>query len=196
MTTPGTGQVRRNLAPGETRHWTDPQMYTHVAFVPGILAAATRQSPLPELVALQSAVLTLSLLYHRKCATPLPTGPHAEAQVAEHRIVPDGSYERPGVLAKGEGLSAKLLFLYGASQTTQSPDASILAANSCCFALTLGAFVATNFDKRLYERWHPWGLHVVPGVWSTLVALHNAPLLPAALVPSGPLLSVPWPFAW
>ena len=90
-----------------------------------------------------------------------------------------------------KGLSAKLLFLYGAAQTLRSPDAALLAANSGCFALTLGAFVVTNFDKRLYERWHPWGLHVVPGVWSTLVALHNAPLLPAALVPSGPLLSVP-----
>ena len=134
--------------------------------MPGILVAATRAAPLPELVAIQSAVLSLSLLYH-------------------------WNYERPGLLAQGEGLSAKLLFLYGAAQTLRSPDAALLAANSGCFALTLGAFVVTNFDKRLYERWHPWGLHVVPGVWSTLVALHNAPLLPAELVPSGPLLSVP-----
>ena len=41
------------------------------------------------------------------------------------------SYERPGLLAKGEGLSAKMLFLYGATQTFRSPDAVSLAANSC-----------------------------------------------------------------
>ena len=57
------------------------------------------------------------------------------------------SYERPGLLAKGEGLSAKMLFLYGATQTFRSPDATLFAANGSCFALTFGAFVLTNFDK-------------------------------------------------
>ena len=56
--------------------------------MPGILVAATRAAPLPELVAIQSAVLSLSLLYH-------------------------WNYERPGLLAQGEGLSAKLLSCHG-----------------------------------------------------------------------------------
>ena len=66
MTTPGTGQVRRDLAAEERRVWSDLQLTSHAAFVPGIVVAAARDPPLPELVVLQSAVLSLSLLYHWK----------------------------------------------------------------------------------------------------------------------------------
>ena len=180
-------------------------MLSHVAFVPTITIAAARTPPLPELAALQACVLCLSIAYHR-------------------------NYERPGLLAKGEGTSAKLLFLYGTTQTFQSPDPTYLLANSACFCLTLAAFVgtdrrpnpvaaicartctsppcrhnprprrlraaalaaATNFDKRLYERWHPIGLHVVPGAWSACVASGHASLLPPEWVGSEPLLALPW----
>ena len=96
MFTPGTGQVRAALPPNAQRWWNDIMVTSHVAFVPGIIVAAARQPPLPELALLQSCVLLLSLAYHR-------------------------NYERPGLLARGEGVSAKLLFLYGFAQTCRSP---------------------------------------------------------------------------
>lgn len=58
--------------------------------------------------------------------------------------------------------------------------------------MSLCLCAATNFDKRLYERWHPIGLHVVPGAWSACVASGHASLLPAQLVGSEPLLALPW----
>ena len=119
LTTPGTGQVRSALQEGTYRSWTDPQILSHIAFVPAIAIAAARAPPLPELAALQACVLCLSLAYHR-------------------------NFERPGLLAKGEGTSAKLLFLYGTTQTFQSPDPTFLLANSACFCLTLAAFVGTG----------------------------------------------------
>jgi hypothetical protein len=155
LMTPGTGQVRAGLSADSVRAWSDPQLTSHVAFVPGIALALAQPSPLPELAALQTTTLALSLAYHR-------------------------NYERPGLLAQGEGASAKLLFIYGTTQTFLNPpiDQNILqVAEGGCFALTLGCFVATNFDKSLYERWHPLGLHVVPGIWSFLVAVGHTSLL-------------------
>lgn len=169
LVTPGSGQVRIDLDDSAQRPWSDPQVSSHVAFVPGIAVAATALPPLPELVLLQSSVLALSTMYHR-------------------------NYERPGLLANCEGTSAKLLFLYGTAQTARGlfygceHQPVLLAGEACCFALTLGCFVATNFNKSLYERWHPYGLHVVPGIWSALVALGHPSLLPPDV-----LAAVPWP---
>lgn len=178
LTTPGTGQVRKNLDPNARRRWDDLQLLSHFAFVPGICVAAGKSVPLLELVALQSAVLGLSLLYHwkwvhtRRCLLWIlySSGLQLLSNVCR-------SYKRPGLLAKAEGISAKMLFIYESLQTLQCSDPSIIAATSGCFALTLCAFVATNFNKQLYDRWHPWSLHVVPGIWSTLIAVHNEPLL-------------------
>ena len=102
---------------------------------------------------LQTAVLGSSLLYHH-------------------------DYERPGVTAKIEGALAKALFLYGSAQTYLSPSEPLLLANAACLVATLGCYVATNVNKGLYERWHPIGLHVVPGIWSALVAAGHETLLP------------------
>lgn len=151
----GAGIVRDDVDASAVRAWTDPQMYSHAAFVPAIAASALVTPGLPELALLQSVTLALSLGYHRQ-------------------------YERPSRLATAESVSAKLLFLYGAVQTTQSPSEALLVANSACFALTLGTFVLTNLDKSLYERWHPLGLHVVPGAWSFFVATGHTSLLPPA----------------
>ena len=43
----------------------------------------------------------------------------------------------------------------------------------------LSGWVYTNFDVTHYEDMHPWGMHIVPGIWSTLVALRNTSILPA-----------------
>jgi hypothetical protein len=36
--------------------------------------------------------------------------------------------------------------------------------------------VVTNEKKELYETWHPIGLHVVPGVWSLIIASYHEAL--------------------
>jgi hypothetical protein len=98
---------------------------SHAAFVPGIAIAVAQSPPLPELALLQSSVLALSLAYHR-------------------------NFERTGALAQAEGASAKLLFLYGATQTLANCPAGqpgLFGAEACCLGLTLGGFVGTNFDK-------------------------------------------------
>lgn len=148
------------------RPWNDVQMTSHVAFVPGIAIAAVQTPPLPELALLQSATLALSLAYHR-------------------------NYERPGLLADCEGTSAKALFVYGTAQTlTNCPidQTALWYSEGGCFVLTLACFLLTNFNKGWYERWHPWGLHVVPGVWAALVATGHSSLLPASA-----LAALPWP---
>lgn len=123
--------------------------------MPGIVRAAHGPHLLPELVLLQAAVLVLSLAYHR-------------------------NYERPGLLAALEGTSAKLLFVYGATQTARSPSSSLLAVNGLLGLATLTFFLVTNLDKkRWYDRLHPFGLHVVPGAWSYVVACCNTSLIPA-----------------
>lgn len=77
-----------------------------------------------------------------------------------------------------EGLFAKALFMYGTAQTFYSPTHALLFANGACFLATAGAFFATNTNKSLYDRWHPLGLHLVPG---------RRPILPCVLDPfSGP----------
>lgn len=118
------------------RAWTDVQMTSHTAFIPAILVSGFKSPPLPELAALQSVVLGLSLLYHR-------------------------NYERQCLLASAEALCAKTLFVYGTVQIFYSPSDILLVANSMCFLLTAGIFIVTNLDKSLYECYHPIGLHMV-----------------------------------
>jgi len=36
--------------------------------------------------------------------------------------------------------------------------------------------VATHDDRALWEKWHAVGLHVVPGIWSTVIAVWHAPI--------------------
>ena len=177
---------------------------SHAAFVPGIAIAVAQSPPLPELALLQSSVLALSLAYHRNFER---TGAlaHAEGEAARrtkkllglHASAHDGARSPlpTGALAQAEGASAKLLFLYGATQTLANCPAGqpgLFGAEACCLGLTLGCFVGTNFDKDLYERWHPWGLHVVPGVWSSLVALEHTSLLPPSVVHSLPGVASSW----
>lgn len=152
---PGKGQVRFGIPDDARRSWSDFHMWSHLAFVPGIILAATplNAAPLPELAGLQLATMALSLGYHQ-------------------------NYERPGPLALCEGICAKALFGYGSVQTMLSPSPELLAVNSVCLGITVGTYVTTNVHKGLYDRWHPIGLHIVPGVWSLNVALHHKTLLP------------------
>ncbi|KAH8069734.1 hypothetical protein JL721_5623 [Aureococcus anophagefferens] len=93
----------------ESRPPSDPMVYTHVAFLPAVGAAAS--TGLYELAVLQSAVLGASLAYHA-------TG------------------ERPGALAKVEGSLAKALFAYGALQTFANAPPDLFACEAALAAAT------------------------------------------------------------
>ncbi len=152
LLTPGPGQVRIGLDDSSQRTWTEVMMLpSHAAFVPGIVIAAAQTPPLPELAVLQASTLTLSLAYHR-------------------------NYERAGALAQAEGVTAKLLFLYGTAQTLSNCPAGqhgLFAAEACCFGLTLGCFIGTNFDKRL----------VCPGLDPRALLLNNHHHAPSCCLP-------------
>jgi hypothetical protein len=130
------------------RAWSDPQMYTHLAFVPGVLVALQREPVMLELVVLQCIVCVLSLWYHR-------------------------NYEHECGMAKVEHAFAHALFVYGWIQMLRSPGVWTFLANMACAGVTLGVYVLTNENKELWERWHAIGLHVVPGIWSLIIASYH-----------------------
>jgi len=130
------------------RAWSDPQVYTHLAFLPGLWIALCRDPPMFDLVLLQGAVCVLSLWWHR-------------------------NHEAECGLASVEHGFARALFVYGALQTLYSPAMWVLAANIACLCATVTAYVATNVRQDLWETWHPIGLHVIPGVWSAIIASYN-----------------------
>ena len=127
------------------RKWSDPQVLSHICFVPGILLSCTT---IIELAVLQGIVTILSLLNHL-------------------------NYERPGVLSDVERFSARLLFLYGIAQLCHSPTVALLLINILCAILTVSITVFTNMQPKYWEQLHWVGLHLVPGMWSTVVALYH-----------------------
>ena len=133
------------------RAWSDPQMYTHAALVPGIVIAACREPPMVELLVLQGIVCVLSLIWHR-------------------------SYEKENGFAKIEHAFAHALFVYGWIQMLRSPGIWIFLGNFACACVTLTVYVATYDDRALWEQWHAFGLHVVPGIWSAIIASHHEAL--------------------
>jgi hypothetical protein len=134
------------------RTWSDAQMYTHLALVPGVWIALQREPPMLELAVLQGIVCVLSLWYHR-------------------------NYECECALAKVEHAFAHALFGYGVAQTLFSPGPWILVTNLACACVTSTVYVVTYDNKALWERWHAFGLHVVPGIWSVIIASYHEPFL-------------------
>mmetsp|Transcript_22614 Transcript_22614/g.70783 ORF Transcript_22614/g.70783 Transcript_22614/m.70783 type:complete len:220 (+) Transcript_22614:85-744(+) len=148
----GRGRERGAIGGGSTREATDPMMFSHAAFVPGILVASSRG--MMDLASLQLVLLTLSLMYHR-------------------------NREVAGRVALVEGSVAKAFFVYGIAQLVNCPpdiDLVTFAAEIACSVVTVSTYVATNLWPATYERYHPIGLHLVPGLWSFLVALNHLPL--------------------
>lgn len=151
------GRGRATPGGASRRDLNDPMMFSHAAFVPGIGVAVSRG--MYDLAGLQSLLLVLSMLYHQNC-------------------------EKASLLARVEGSVAKTFFVYGVAQIANSPpdlDPALYGLEVGCAAATVGTFLATNLWPSLYEAWHPLGLHVVPGLWSLLVALNHFPLLMPAL---------------
>ena len=134
------------------RAWSDPQLYTHVAFLPALWIALCRDPPLFELVFLQGTVCVLSTWYHR-------------------------NHEHECTLASIEHFFAHALFVYGVVQTIYSPGPWVLFMNMTCACVTFTLYVMTNLHKELWDTWHPIGLHVIPGLWSTIIASYHDSLL-------------------
>lgn len=120
-------------------------MYTHAALLPGIFIASIREPPILELVVLQGIVCVLSLIWHR-------------------------NHEHEDAFAKIEHFFAHGLFAYGLSQTLFSPGLLPLLMNITCAFVTSTVYVVTYDNRALWERWHAIGLHVVPGLWSVVIA--------------------------
>ena len=135
----------------QKRAWSDAQMYTHLALVPAVCIALCSEPPMLELVVLQSIVCVLSLWYHR-------------------------NHEFDCAMAQVEHVFAELLFAYGAAQTLLSPGVCVLFVNVACALVTSTVFVETYDNKALWDKWHAFGLHVVPGIWSTVIACYHEPL--------------------
>jgi hypothetical protein len=150
---PGEGQSygdRHALhAQGVKRAISDPQMWTHVFFV--VSAVAAFRGGLMDLFVLLTTTTVLSTFYHYR-------------------------YEKPGKLAKIEGLFAKALFLYGAVQIFYAPTGLTRLIEIALMAVTIVIFIGTNLVKRLYEPWHCL-MHVIPPMWALVVALYHSPLI-------------------
>jgi len=119
--------------------------------VPGVCIALCSEPPMLELVVLQSIVCVLSLWYHR-------------------------NHEFDCAMTQVEHVFAELLFAYDAAQTLLSPGVYVLFVNVACALVTSTVFVETYDNKVLWDKWHAFGLHVVPGIWSTVIACYHEPL--------------------
>ena len=117
---------------------------------------AAAQHEVQELALLQSVVVCFSVAYHRV-------------------------YEAPGAVAHCDGAAAKALFVYGTAQTLLNCPSvfGLFEAEMTCGVATTSIFLVTNIrkhDTKQYDRWHPLGLHMMPGIWSYLVATNHSAL--------------------
>lgn len=146
------GQVSDRAFHHETksfRPWTDTMMWTHLFFLCSGCVAFHKK--LFDLFVLNAITTVLSLLYHR-------------------------TYERPGLLPKFEGTSAKLLFAYGAIQLFRAPSPILRLAEIICLLSTISIFLVTNLRKEMYDPYHNL-MHVIPPIWVVLVACFHQPLV-------------------
>ena len=151
---PGQGQAftaeRRELhALNERRAWMDIMVLPSHA---PMLASSwcSLSNGVVELGLLSFVTLVLSVLYHRR-------------------------FEAPGKLCTAEGITAKILFVYGVLQMPRAPSLMLFRAELLCAVGTAAFFVVTNAWKKLYDSFHPLGLHIIPAVWCAIVGLNHAP---------------------
>lgn len=150
---PGDGQLHGSrcvLHDSSTRRSAfDPQIWTHLFLFVASIAAAV--NGLYDMCTLLSLTTPLSALYHFE-------------------------FEKPGIVAKVEGLLAKSMFVYGLAQMFYAPTATLLVCELLFLAATLGVFIGTNLCKQYYDPWHCL-MHVVPAFWAMLIACHHGPLI-------------------
>lgn len=134
---------------GAKRKLYDPQMWTHLFFVAAAVPSYVNR--VYDLFTLLAVVTPLSLAYHYV-------------------------YERPGLLAKVEGICAKLLFIYGTVQMLHAPSKLLFLVETGFLLATVAIFVFTNINPRLYDPWHCF-LHIVPSLWCIVVGMNHKSLL-------------------
>jgi len=137
------------------RAWSDKQVMSHLAFLPPIgIALLCRQPPFLEPLFFVVPLLVLSTLYHRHhepVATPL---------------------------SRTELAAAFSLYFYGCAQLYYSPSWASLLLSSVCGLITSLVYILTNplVSKIDWDTWHYIGMHLVPGVWASVVARYNFPI--------------------
>ena len=137
------------------REWCDKQVISHLAFIPAIpIAILYRQPSFLEPLFFIIPLLILSTLYHRHhepIATPL---------------------------SRTELAAAFGLYFYGCAQLFYSPSRISLVLSSICFLITSIVYILTNplVKKIDWDTWHYIGMHIVPGVWASVVTLYNFPI--------------------
>ena len=151
---PGEGQRfggRKELHDsGALRSIFDVQIYTHIPFFYAIYLSY--RNHLYDLFLLLIISIPLSIVYHV-------------------------TYERPGILASIEGLSAKFLFLYGFIQLFFAKSIPLIITELAFLFLTVLVFISTNLWKEtLYDPWHCL-MHIVPAFWAAVVATYHAPII-------------------
>ena len=150
---PGEGQLYGNRADLHlkcaTRSVCDPQIWTHLCLFSASLVALN--SELYDMFTLLALTTPLSTLYHF-------------------------NFEKPGIVAKAEGILAKLMFTYGVIQLFRAPNLSVLVIELVLLALVLFVFIGTNLCKKYYEPWHCF-MHVIPAVWAVVLATYHTPLI-------------------
>jgi CDP-diglyceride synthetase len=137
-----------------TRTWSDFVVSSHLAFLPSIFIGMFRE--LYEAVVLISIMTTLSVLYHRE-------------EEKNHRV------------AAIELCSTTLLFVYGVFQMLHCPQIFLFSIDifwleGLCAVVTIATYLccfSINKNKRLYDLYHPIGLHLFPSFWALLVALYH-----------------------
>jgi len=135
------------------RSWSDFVVSSHLAFVPAILIGLYRG--IFDAVVLVSIMVFLSVWYHREA-------------------------EKNQVVANIELCSTCLLFMYGVAQCLYAPGILVLGGEICCAWITVCTYVSCFYiceNRRLYDFWHPIGLHVIPAVWALSVALFHERLI-------------------
>ena len=150
---PGEGQKfgnRKDLHLAcATRDLCDPQIWTHSCLFIATIVAALNE--VHDLTTLLSLTVPLSTIYHF-------------------------NYEKPGIIAKTEGILAKAMFIYGVIQMFRTPTNLVLVTELLLLLLTLLIFIGTNVSKQYYEPWHSL-MHVVPAAWAIVVACNHTALL-------------------
>ena len=142
----------------QLRAWHDKHVASHAAFVPSMLIALFyRDPPLLEMALALFPVLVLSTLYHR-AREPVGT-----------------------LLTKCEWVAAFSLYVYGSIQMFHAPTPWLTTVNGLCWAATSSTYLGTNLRVLDWDRWHSVGMHMVPGLWCTVVALWHGPVLESSL---------------
>jgi hypothetical protein len=132
--------------------WTDFQITSHFIFVVAIVWCLCCH--FCELAYMTSIVLFFSVWYHK-------------------------NREHTGLVASLDSVCAKSFFIYGVVQTLHSPSTAVFCVNAAFAVTTSACFAATHWDAdpSLYDRVHPLGLHICPGIWALFVICTHEPIL-------------------